>query len=304
MNDHIEITELLPLYVSGALDASQAKAVEEHLAACAECRSDLELWKSVSIAIQTGNRSVRAPEGLADRALAGIRLQNQEKTSFLQKPSHAWQLLKSQVPLVNREIWPASALVIALGYVTALVSEKSGFLYALAPLIAAACVSLIYGPENDPSYELALSTPTSPRQVLLARLVLVFGYNLGLVLVAALGLIPLLSQQPAGLLLGPLLLAWLAPMTLLSAAALLLSLWTGAPNAISITYAAWLIQLVAGPLRSPQSPVYQSPAMMKFLAAYQTFWQSPWLLLSLAALLLVTAIWQAGRIKSINLRIA
>ena len=62
-------------------------------------------------------------------------------------------------------------------------------------MIAAACVSFIYGPENDLAYELALSTPTSPRTILLARLALVFGYNLGLVPIATLGLQPALHQQ-------------------------------------------------------------------------------------------------------------
>jgi hypothetical protein len=204
------------------------------------------------------------------------------------------------MPLVNREIWPASALVIALGYVIVLITDQSGVIYALAPLIAATCVSLIYGPEADPAYELALSTPTSPRQILLARLVLVFGYNLALVLVAFLGLVPVLAGHPTQPLLGTLVLAWLAPMTFLSASALVLSLAIGSQNAIALTYIAWIAQLLVGPLRSGlvlsgQAGAKVSPLFAELMTAYVSFWQFPALLLALSAVLFGAAVWLVGK---------
>jgi hypothetical protein len=208
--------------------------------------------------------------------------------------------------LVHREIWPASALVIGLGYITALIAAQSAVIYALAPLVAAGCVSLIYGPENDPAFELALSTPTSPRQILLARLVLVFGYNLGLALAATLALLPFLAGQQVDLLqnvqplFGTLIFAWLAPMTFLSAAALALSLWIGAPNAVTAAYITWLAALLSGPLRSPQAGLHLSPAVAAALSAYQSFWQNPTLLLALSALLFAAAVWMVGGSKTVN----
>ena len=295
MNDHTlisdHLSDLLPLYVSGALDRDQQLAVEKHLALCGECQADLALWKAVSGEVVTASAVIQPPRGLADAALAQVAGAKRRSPGVGAKLRRMNQLLRSQMPLVHREIWPASAAVIALGYVAALIAEHSGFIYALAPLMAAACVSLIYGPENDPAHELTLATPTSPRQILLARLVLVFGYNLGLVLVATLGLLPILDAS----LIGPLVLAWLAPMTFLSAAALVLSLWVGASNAISITYIAWLIQLLAGPLQSPQAGMHVSEGMVRFMAAYQHFWQSPALLLALSAVLFAVAVWMAGR---------
>ncbi len=204
------------------------------------------------------------------------------------------------MPLVHREIWLASALVVGLGYIAALVSAHSEFVYALAPLVAAGCVSLIYGPENDPAFELALSTPTSPRQILLARLVLVFGYNLGLVLAAALALLPVLAGHPLqmtqhlGPMLGTLILSWLAPMTFLSAAALALSLWIGAPNAVTATYIIWLVYLLSGPLRSPQAGLHLSPAVLELMTAYRNFWQNTGMLLACSALLFAAAVWMVG----------
>ncbi|RPJ38394.1 MAG: hypothetical protein EHM21_16915, partial [Chloroflexi bacterium] len=247
MNEHTQIKDLLPLYVSGALDPAQRADVEKHLPACAECQAGLALWKAAAGEITALDQAAVAPKGLADRALADIYARARPSNPFAARLGRMVQLLRSQIPLVHREIWPASALVIGLGYVIALIAAQSGVVYALAPLIAATCVSLIYGSESDPAYELALSTPTSPRQILLARLVLVFGYNLVLVLVATLGLLPMLSAQPSQPLLGALLLGWLAPMTFLSAMALVFSLWIGPQNAIAISYIAWIAQLFVGP---------------------------------------------------------
>lgn len=308
MNEHSQISDLLPLYVSGALDRDQRAAVEQHLPGCPECQADLALWRSVSAEIVTNDQALSAPRGLAEQALAqaepGPAQRGYRLTPQL---AHILQLLRSQMPLVQREIWPASAAVIALGYVIAVIAEQSGVIYALAPLIAAACVSLIYGPENDPAFELARSTPTSPRQILLARLVLVFGYNLVLALVATLGLLPVFHQPLAGSL--GLIAGWLAPTTFLSATALVLSLWIGAPNAISITYAAWLALLMAGPLRSlHEMSNYAGPAispeLLRLATAYQSFWQNPGLLLGLSALLFALALWSAGRQEDRSLHTA
>ena len=73
MNDHTRFSDLLPLYVSGALDRSQALAVEAHLDGCAECQADLSLWKAVSEEIAAGDRGIAVPRGLADLALAQAR---------------------------------------------------------------------------------------------------------------------------------------------------------------------------------------------------------------------------------------
>ena len=290
MNEHNQISDLLPLYVSGALERDQRLGVEQHLPTCADCRADLALWQAAASEITAADQSVSAPRDLAGRALKRVRAQQASTPSILAKLRRAALLLRSQIPLVQREIWPASAAVTGVGFAAALVAEQSGFVFALAPMIAAACVSLIFGPENDPAFELALSTPTSPRQVLLARLALVFGYNLVLVLIATLGLLPVVDEPLFGALL-----AWLAPMTFLSMAALLLSLWVGSSNAISATYLAWLVYLIVGPLNAPQSIPGLSPRLVDLLDGYQAFWQAPGLLLGLSALLLAAAIWAAGR---------
>ena len=137
----------------------------------------------------------------------------------------AWLILRAQVRLVHPVTWAASGLVIALGALVTLLlynPAQTGAelpLVVVAPLVAACGVAFLYGLEADPALELQLATPVSGRLVLLARLALLFGFNLAITLVCSVGLV--LAQ--AQITLAPLIAAWLAPMTFLSALAFLLS---------------------------------------------------------------------------------
>ena len=283
------VQELLPLYAAGTLDPAQRRQVDAHLATCAECRGELALWQGIGAAVTAEDRALPAPPmALVDRALA--RARNSRPNIVLR----AWALLRAQAPLVRREIWLTSALVMALGYLVTLVGSRdnptTGVIEVLAPLIAAAGVAMIYGPENDPGLELALATPTSPRQVLLARLALVFSYDLALAVAASLGVILIMPAAP----LMTLVLGWLGPMAFLSALALVLSLCIGAGNAVTVAMILWLGGRLAA---SPQlaSPGGLTPALVAAAQAYALAWQSPALLLGLTGALLLAALWLAGR---------
>ncbi len=49
--DHDEVRSLLPWYVTGRLDAGETARVEDHLAACAECRTDLAVERRLKDAV-------------------------------------------------------------------------------------------------------------------------------------------------------------------------------------------------------------------------------------------------------------
>jgi len=137
----------------------------------------------------------------------------------------AWLLMRSQTRLVHPATWLASGLVIALGALVTLLlyqPAQTGAelpLVIVAPLVAACGVAFLYGLEADPALELQLATPVSPRLILLARLALLFGFNLAITLACSV----LLTVTRAQISLIPLVAAWLAPMTFLSALAFLLS---------------------------------------------------------------------------------
>lgn len=276
--------ELVVLYAANQLDERERDHFETHLMDCVECQADLALWKTVADEIIESDSSEPAPAKLADRAVEQLHQPSTLRLSFLR----ATQLLRAQVFLVHREMWPASAVVMALGVIVAFLSAHVEVVYFLAPLIAAATLSMLSGAEHDPAHELTMSTSTSPWKILLARLSLVSVYNLLLAMSATL---VLLFVFPPGLL-GTLALGMLAPMAFLSALALLLSLWIGTGNAVAIAYTLWFAQHI--PYKT-LSVWMVSPAWSSVIESYQQFWQSPLLLILLSLLLLVIALWSANR---------
>lgn len=286
-----KLAELLPLYAAGSLGEEERRAVATHLPACADCRTELAFWQEVASAVAAEDRLLPAPSpNLVDRALASA--QRRRANPFVR----AWGLLAAQVPLVRHEIWSASALVMGLGCLVAILqggSASASIIQAVAPVVAAAGLAMLYGPESDPGLELALATPTSPRQVLLARLVVVFGYDLVLGLAASLGV---LAVVPASLL-GQLILGWLAPMAFLSALALVLSMVIGTGNAITAALMLWLARGLASGLRTGRmgAPVALEAVFVAALQAYVGLWHRTGLLFALAAALVAVAIVLAGQ---------
>ena len=153
---------------------------------------------------------------------------------------------------------------------------------------AAASLATLFGAEQDPAYELMLTTATSPWKILLARLSLVSAYNLLLVLGAGAVLLIVIPAE----ILGMMVFGWLAPMAFLSALALLLSLWIGTSNAIAISYFLWMVQFIT---YQSIGAWIASPALGSFFRVYRDFWRNPMLLLALSLPLVLVALWSANR---------
>jgi hypothetical protein len=276
--------EQVILYAANHLDKTERAVFEVHLAGCVDCQQDLQLWLAVSAEIITSDAAIPAPPHLADSALAAIHRPSRLRLAF----NRAIQLLWAQGFLVHREFFPASAAVMALGVIVALLSNHIEVLYFIAPLIAAASLSVLFGAEQDPAYELILATSTSPWKILLARLSLVSAYNLLLVLLVAVILLFFIPPD----VLGIMIFGWLAPMAFLSALALLLSLWVGTSNAIAIAYLLWVAQYM--PYKSIGAWMV-SPAWSSVISTYQHFWHSPMILFLLSIPLLGVALWSTHR---------
>ncbi|MGE5620455.1 MAG: anti-sigma factor family protein [Sphingomonadaceae bacterium] len=289
-----ESTHLLPFYVSAALDDRRRQMVEHHLATCEECRADLALWKEAGAAVSAANQELPAPSPAL--FLSTLDRVHRAEQGPLRR---AWQLLRAQALLVKREIWPACATVMGLGYVVAMVGTSDdrapSVVVALAPMVAAVSVAMLYGPEQDPALELSLATPTSPRQVLIARLALVFGYDLLLALAATAGLVAV--TPPAFL--GTIIVSWLGPMTFLSALALVLSLRSGTTVAVAVSLSLWIARLIAS--SSAVVPVATTSGALSALARiYAQGWANTPALLALSCLLLALAVWSVRRDESLS----
>src|SRR5512142_1501897 len=155
--------EQLILYTAHQLDEMERLQFEKHLADCAECQADLKLWKVVAeeiVALDAValDAAERAPVRLAERALEQIHRPPALRQAF----RRVIQLLRSQALLVQREMWPATASVMALGVIIALVSKHDQFIYFAARLIAAVSCRMLLGREHDTAYVRALSTPVAP----------------------------------------------------------------------------------------------------------------------------------------------
>src|SRR5664279_2799989 len=171
------------------------------------------------------------PEPAAKARLMQTLLAEMPLTAMRERPlprrdlGWAWLIVRAQMRLVHPATWAASGLVIALGGLVTLLfyqPEQTGAelpLVVIAPLVAACGVGFLYGLDADPALELQLATPVSPRLILLARLALLFGFNLAITLACSV----VLTLAQAQISLAPLIAAWLAPMTFLSALAFLLS---------------------------------------------------------------------------------
>lgn len=282
-----EIQDRLPFYAAGTLDGEERATVALHLASCPACREELALWSVIGGQVLTEDRALPAP---SPAVLTGVLRQAEAERSRPSALARLWQLLRAQMPLLRREIWIASAFVMVMGLLLSLTAPIGGpsILTVVAPLVAAAGVAMIYGPENDPALELALATPTSPRQVLLARLVLVFGYDLALALGASV-MLAAVGGPTYGL--GALVLSWLAPMTFLSALALALSLWMGAGNAASIAFLMWAARWQLPEWVSGGDAWTDMPFLTGIAAAIEGVAASQLLQFGLAGLLLALAMW-------------
>jgi len=282
MNAHEYYKERLLLLAVGQLSAEESSKLQKHLEGCPSCRAEFDFWISLSDEITASNAAVLAPADIPERTLAQIR--KDASPSFRANFLRTYNLMHAQAYLVKRELWPAAAALMLLGVIVAWLSGHTEFLSFLAPLVAAASLAAIAGPQNDPASELTFTTPTSPWRIMLARLTVVAGYNLLLALVGSLILLPAIPFE----FFGNLILSWLGPLAFLSALALLLSLWIGTSNAITITYALWIVQYLHVPQLSQSWPALK--AWDSFLAYFRQFWQSPTILLVLAVVTIFLAL--------------
>ena len=234
-------------YVAGTLQPLRRRRLLRHLKACRSCRGGVEEWTATRHAVRSASPPAEAPSG--EEMLGRIR----ERLDGRRSPRLSvdgmrllHQVLAAQVPLLRERLWIGSALVMALGSVVSASLRSAtgaGLVIALvAPVLAGLGVAVTHGPECDPRLELVLVTGTPPRVVMLARLLLVVGYDLALALVAS-GVVAAGGRSSIGLI--TLVDLWLGPMLLLASLSLVVSMRAGAGAGVSVTMALWALRVLA-----------------------------------------------------------
>jgi|SRR5271157_3977177 len=239
----------------------------------------LQAWKAPEPAVEETNRLTGTLRRL---------LMHRRKNNLAYRLHLGWLVLCSQPRVVQSELWTASAIVMALGTLVTLAYSHAGTINVtlpfvlIAPVAAAGGIAFLYGPSLDPALEIELTTPISPRQVLLARLVLVFGFDLLFGLAGS----AILSLLRADISFWPLVSAWLAPMTVLASLAFLLMTLTldSIVNQL-ICLGLWILQNMTRLV-----PGIHWPFPLPDLTAAAA---RPWLWL-LAILLFGAALWLGG----------
>jgi hypothetical protein len=235
-------TDALAEYAAGVLGTRERTTVETHLIACSPCRTALVGWTAVAAATGTPMEAPPSAPSVVRAALTRAALAPQAPPVRRRGVPFAAELLRAELRLVRLSVWVASILVMACAVVTAAAGGRgtgATVLSLAAPLIAIAGVAGVYGPEREPPFEALAITSTSPRLVLLARVTLVFGYDLTLA-VAASAVVRLVATEVG---LVDLIIAWLGPMTLLLALSLVLAMWIGPNVSLGVAAALWMLRV-------------------------------------------------------------
>jgi Putative zinc-finger len=293
------VADLLPEYGSGQLSAPIAARVRDHLMTCEACAAELRAWQQIAEAeLQTATLLPAPSTTLLTSVLAKIEMSSPVAATESTAPEagvtnfakgraalqHLWHVLGAQRRMLRTAVWVASAagIVFAVLYGVLVPSQEveQDILAFALPLIAAAGMTFLYGPDNDPALELTLATPTSARSVLFARFALLFGYDTAL---ALLGTFALATLHGGGF--WSLAEVWLGPMALLSSLSLTLLLIFGPLAAVGASAALWLSRAID---LKDGLHVHITPA---------SFWQTTPPVLAAALLLFVFALLIAPRLE-------
>jgi Putative zinc-finger len=233
--------DALAEYAAGVLAGPERTAIEAHLLDCASCRAALVDWTAVAEAMTAPAGTPPEPRSIVRTTLTQAALAPQPPPARRRRVAFAGQLLLAELRLARPSVWLASVLVMACAVALALTAGNGAgatVLSLVAPLLAVAGVAGVYGPERDPAFEALAVTATSPRVVLLARVTLVFAYDLALA-VAASAVIHLGTPRVG---LADLVAGWLGPMALLSVLSLLLAMWVGPNVSMAVAASLWVLR--------------------------------------------------------------
>ncbi|GGM20390.1 hypothetical protein GCM10010129_75860 [Streptomyces fumigatiscleroticus] len=226
----------LRAYARGELAPPALWSTDTHLTACAHCRGVLA-GAADPVALDAGwerlDAELDAPRPGPLEALL----------TRLGVADHTARLLAA-TPVLRRS-WLGAVvavllLTVAAAHLTGAGQAPTLFL-ALAPLLPLAGVALSYGPVLDPTYEMAVVSPTHGFRLLMIRTVAVLAVALGLNGLATLAL-PGYGLRA---------LAWLLPALALTATGLALTPRLGPVAAPSVTGGAWVAVLLAADAARP-----------------------------------------------------
>jgi anti-sigma-K factor RskA len=98
---HDDYKELIPIHALSALDAADERALNEHLAECADCRRDLAEWEATAASLALSAKPMEPSPQVREKILTKI---HSEKSSSKVRP----------FPSPRRKVWVAIAAALFL----------------------------------------------------------------------------------------------------------------------------------------------------------------------------------------------
>lgn len=223
--------DVLAAYVGRHLDAARASSVDQHLLACATCRTGI-----------TTNVAAVDRDGLALVWTDIIDEVDRPRKSIVERamrllgiPDHVARLLAS-TPALRLSWLVAVALTLLFAGVNAgRAGGSDDILLLLAPLMPLAGIATAYGRGVDPLFELVKSAPLPGSRLFLFRSLAVLATALPLALLASL-VMPYEGWRAV---------AWLAPALGLTGLALALSTVVRPSVATAVAGGTWVLGLMA-----------------------------------------------------------
>jgi hypothetical protein len=236
---------LLARYVRGDSGALHGASVEQHLTRCPDCRARIArhvpappleaVWERI-------REQAHAPaRGPVERLLLRLGVREPDALLVAAAPS-----------LRTSWLFGLAATLIFVGLAAGYGGTRGlAFFLLFAPLVPVAGVAFAYGPDADPSYELAAAAPYPAARLLLLRAAAVLVTSLPLVLAAAV-LVPALSWTAV---------SWLVPALALTATTLAVSTWVRPTIAATGLGVLW-IAVVADATVDLNPAAVLSPALL------------------------------------------
>ncbi len=209
--------------------------------------ADHDSTSDIDVGVARMLRSIELPSPTAAQSAALVAtLERELARRQVRRPTVLVQLAVARAQLVIFPLgfWFVSTLVLAVGVgliALGLDPSRSLIAYLIGPVLAYVGMESAFSASGARVLDLELATPIGPRQLALARLVVMLGYQIavGAALTLSLWLVD-------GGALFSLLATWLMPLFLASGLTLILSARLPIHRAATVVYAIWTLVVLAG----------------------------------------------------------
>lgn len=118
--EHEDYKVMLPLHALSSLDPGETQALEQHLAACSECRAELDAWRGTAVALAHSAEPLEPSPQVRARILERVRAESRAAKLDNVIPMTRPSAVAARAPAQPRDLLAIAALIV-LGLIIGLV---------------------------------------------------------------------------------------------------------------------------------------------------------------------------------------